>query len=110
MPIPTKVIAVKKAQNIESQPKSGLLDSYPQWADDYLKNNNFQIKTKPDYLRDVEVIPDITINNTKQLHEYILEEIMFWDKYGNIIENNQPAKAGGFNRWGLKVPPKDTTA
>jgi hypothetical protein len=27
----------------------------------------------------------------------------------DTIENNQPANAGGFNRWGLKVPPKDTT-
>jgi hypothetical protein len=25
------------------------------------------------------------------------------------LENNRPAKAGGFNHWGLKVPPKDTT-
>ncbi|MCL2207242.1 MAG: DUF6161 domain-containing protein [Fibromonadales bacterium] len=70
------------------QPTSGLLDKYPEWADNYIKEKNFQIKTKPDYLKDLETIPDMTIKNAKQLHKYILEERDFWGIYQNHIVNN----------------------
>lgn len=61
---------------------------YPEWMDNYFKENEIIIKRLPDNFRiiDKQALPNKTIKSTKQFVQYVEAEGKFWN-YENINKN-----------------------